>query len=444
MKSRVLYFCQECGFSSSKWLGKCPACGNWNTFAEEQVADASVVNKAKRHSEAEVVPITHVSGDGALRVLTGISGVDEVLGGGLVRGSVVLIGGDPGIGKSTLSLHLAKSLSAQGGKVLYVTGEESAGQVSLRAQRLGALDENILLLAETDLAVILNKAKEIKPDLLIIDSVQVIFSPDVASAPGTVSQVRSCACQLVDNLKPQGISLLIIGHVTKDGALAGPRTLEHLVDVVLYFEGDRLADYRILRGIKNRFGSTNEIAIFEMQSKGLEEVSNPSTFFLEHYTVGSPGTIATCIMEGTRPILLEVQALVSKSSGFGAPYRRSQGFDSNRLTLLIAVLEKVMGFGLYDQDVFVNVTGGLKVSDPGVDLAVAMAIVSSFLASPLLPKTLAVGEVGLTGEVRRPSQMDRRLAESVKIGFENIFAPDEKARYDIRTIEEALSKAGLR
>ncbi len=443
MKTKTIYSCQECGYTAGRWLGRCPSCGAWNTFAEESVADVKVVNKAKRSRESKAVPITDVGSSGAERFLTGINGIDQVLGGGIVNGSVILLGGDPGIGKSTMSMQVAGSLAKSGKRILYATGEESSAQVALRAKRLGALHENILLMSETDLSVILKEAKKVKPDLLIIDSIQVIFSPELASAPGTVSQVRQCACQLVDALKPQDISLIIIGHVTKEGALAGPRTLEHLVDVVLYFEGDRFADFRILRGIKNRFGSTNEIAMFEMSSTGLKEVSNPSTFFISHYATNEPGTVAGCVIEGSRPIMLEVQALVSKSSGFGAPYRRAQGFDNNRLTLLIAVLEKVMGFSLYDQDIFVNITGGFKVSDPGVDLAVAMAIISSFLVRPIEGKSVVIGEVGLTGEVRRPSQLEKRISEAGKIGFKNIFAPDKLADIKVHSIQEALLKAGL-
>lgn len=384
-------------------------------------------------SSSEPVPITDVEIEEAERVKTGIGGLDSLFGGGLVHGSVLLLGGEPGIGKSTLSLELASKLASQGKKVLYVSGEESLVQVKMRAERISALSDNILLMAETNLDMIVNAIKKIDPYLVIVDSIQTVFLPELQSSPGSVGQVRECAGSLSFLAKDKGITLIIIGHVTKEGTIGGPKTLEHLVDVVLYFEGQRFDDFRVLRAVKNRFGPTNELAIFQMSSMGLLEVPNPSEFFLSQYSPDQPGVCIGAIIEGTRPFLVEVQALVSPTSGFGAPLRRSQGIDPNRLPMLLAVLEKRLGYRLYEYDVFVNVMGGIKIKDPGLDLAVVLSIISSLRSQPIPEGIVAIGEVGLIGDVRSVTMMDQRIKEAKRTGFKQIIAP-KKVSLDLSEI----------
>ncbi len=429
------FVCQNCGYRSIRWLGRCPSCGAWNTFVEELEVSrpAGRTSIRERARASEPVPIVEIESEAARRISTGIKVLDSVLGGGLVQGSVILLGGEPGIGKSTLSLELASELATQGKKVLYVSGEESLVQVKMRAERISALSENILLMAETDLNIISDWINKIDPYLVIVDSIQTVFLPDLQSSPGSVGQVRECAASLSFLAKDRGFSLLIIGHVTKEGSIGGPKTLEHLVDVVLYFEGQRYEDFRILRAVKNRFGPTNELAIFQMTSKGLIEVPNPSEFFLSQYRPDKPGVCIGAIIEGARPFLVEVQALVSPTSGFGAPLRRSQGIDPNRLSMLLAVLEKRLGYRLYEYDVFVNVMGGIRIKDPGLDLAVVLAIVSSLRSEPLPKGVVAIGEVGLVGDVRAVSMMEQRIKEAERTGYDRIIAP-KKGSLDLSDV----------
>ncbi len=426
MRTKTVFSCQKCGYQSAKWLGKCPDCNSWNSFAEESFALPPAA--APRHEKAvvyrqEPVLLKDVETVDEHRLKTGIVELDRVLGGGIVLGSVVLIGGDPGIGKSTISLQLSNSVAGQGKTLLYVSGEESVAQTKLRARRLGELaPENLYIVNQTDVSLIIEYIHKLKPDVVIIDSIQVIFDPEMSSAAGSVGQVRECAGRLTHLAKTSGISLFIIGHVTKEGMLAGPRVLEHIVDTVLYFEGDRFSMYRILRAVKNRFGSTNEIGVFEMSSAGLKEVMNPSEIFLSERPVDVPGSVVVPVLEGTRPLLVELQALVSKS-GFGYALRRAEGFDSNRLSLLAAVLEKRMGFHLETEDIFVNVTGGFKLEDPGADLAVSVAVASAFRDIPIESGTAVLGEVGLAGEVRSVAHAGVRVTEAQKLGFKRCIVP---------------------
>ena len=430
IKTKTVFTCQHCGNQSSKWLGKCPDCNSWNSFVEEDYAQDQ--GKAKERIslyKEEPVLLKDVEIKEGARIKTEIAELDRVLGGGIVAGSVILIGGDPGIGKSTISLQISSQLTRQGIKVLYVSGEESAAQTSLRAKRLGAHQDDLLYIVnQTDLSLIMAYIKKLKPAVVIIDSIQVLFEPSIGSSPGSVSQVRECAGILTQLAKTANISMFIIGHVTKEGALAGPRVLEHIVDTVLYFEGDRFSVYRILRAVKNRFGSTNEIGVFEMGQAGLQEVGNPSEIFLSERPKGVSGSVVTSILEGSRPLLVEVQALVTKSS-FGYPTRKAEGFDSNRLTLLVAVLEKRMGQNLAQEDIFVNVAGGIKVEDPAADLAVALAVTSAFRDRVIEPYTLVLGEVGLTGEIRSISQVLVRLNEAQKLGFRACVLPKNSCRH---------------
>ncbi len=424
MKVKTVFNCQKCGYQSPKWLGRCPDCQAWNSFAEE---DYSPVESRERsrvsfNNEGPVL-LKDVEVKDAMRFKTGISELDRVLGGGLVHGSVVLIGGDPGVGKSTISLQVSNQLSMQGINVLYVSAEESTQQTKLRAKRLGAKDsESLYIVNQTDLGLIVEYIKKLKPQVVVVDSIQVIFDSQFSPSAGSVTQVRECASALTQIAKATGISIFIIGHVTKEGALAGPRVLEHIVDTVLYFEGDRFAIYRILRAVKNRFGSTNEIGVFQMGQKGLEEVSNPSEIFLSQRPRDVSGSVVTSVLEGSRPLLVEVQALVSRSN-FGYARRRSQGFDFNRLNLLIAVLEKRMGLALETEDIFINVAGGIKVEDPCADLAVAVSVASAFRDRMVISDTLILGEVGLAGEIRNVSQIDIRMNEAQKLGFKSLILP---------------------
>jgi DNA repair protein RadA/Sms len=425
MKTKTIFTCQNCGYQSAKWLGRCPDCNSWNSFVEE---DYSVVfTKPKERTalyKEEPVLLKDVEIKEVDRVQTGIVELDRVLGGGIVPGSVVLVGGDPGIGKSTISLQISNQLTKQNHTVLYVSGEESVAQTKLRARRLGsALDKgHLYIVNQTDLSLITEYIKKLKPELVIIDSIQVIFDPSISSSPGSVSQVRECSGILTQMAKTKGISIFIIGHVTKEGMIAGPRVLEHIVDTVLYFEGDRFSTYRILRAVKNRFGSTNEIGVFEMSSAGLKEVRNPSQIFLSERPKDVSGSVVTSVLEGTRPLLVEIQALVSKS-GFGYARRRSGGFDYNRLSLLVAVLEKRIGLALEAEDIFVNVAGGIKIEDPAADLAVAMAVNSAFREELVLEETLVLGEIGLAGEIRSISQAVLRINEGEKLGFKHCILP---------------------
>jgi DNA repair protein RadA/Sms len=430
MKTKTVFTCQQCGFQSPKWLGRCPDCSNWNSFVEED--RVAVPAKAKERNslyKEEPVLLRDVEASDASRMKTGIAELDRVLGGGIVQGSVVLIGGDPGIGKSTISLQISNQVTGQGKTVLYISGEESVGQTKLRAKRLGRTDTgNLYIVNQTDLSLIIEYIKKIKPDLVIVDSIQVIFEPSISSSPGSVSQVRECAGILTQLAKTSGTAIFIIGHVTKEGTIAGPRVLEHIVDTVLYFEGDRFAIYRILRAVKNRFGSTNEIGVFEMTSAGLAEVMNPSEIFLAERSKDVSGSVVVAVLEGTRPLLVEIQALVSKTV-FGYARRRAQGFDYNRLSLLVAVLEKRMGIHLESDDIFVNVVGGMKIEDPAADLAVSVAVTSAFLEKAVLAETMLLGEVGLGGEIRSVSQIASRINEAAKLGFKQCVVPKSNYRH---------------
>lgn len=418
---KTVFFCQNCGYESVKWMGQCPGCQQWNTFVEESVTEASSGKKQQR-SRKQPVSLAEIQTEKEERTATGIGELDRVLGGGIVGGSLVLVGGDPGIGKSTLLLQVCRLLSLAGKKVLYISGEESLRQIKLRAQRLGSFNDNLLLLCETNLTDIREEAQKQKPEIMVIDSIQTMYNEDVSSAPGSVSQVRESTGMLLQIAKGMGISVFIVGHVTKDGSVAGPRVLEHMVDTVLYFEGDRHASYRILRSVKNRFGSTNEIGVFEMRGDGLAEVRNPSEFMLSGKPQGASGSIVACSMEGTRPILIEVQALVCRSN-FGIPRRTAAGTDFNRVNLLMAVLEKRGRMNLSECDAYVNIAGGIKMTEPAIDLAILLAIASSYRDIVIPDRVVAFGEVGLSGEVRAVSMAQQRVREAKKLGFETVILP---------------------
>ncbi|MEW6671253.1 MAG: DNA repair protein RadA [Thermodesulfobacteriota bacterium] len=427
--AKTIFCCQACGYQSSKWMGKCPDCGQWDTLVEETIAAASSKGgiPGLPSLPSEPVPIDSIEFENEERIQTQIQEFDRVLGGGLVPGSLVLIGGDPGIGKSTLMLQALYGLAERGRKVLYVSGEESIRQLRLRSKRLNAVSADLLVVSEIDLEAILGMIARIKPDVLVIDSIQTMYSPDLTSAPGSVSQVRESAMRLMVMAKKSGIPTFMVGHVTKDGAIAGPRLLEHMVDTVLYFEGDRNHIFRILRAVKNRYGSTNEIGVFEMKEMGLDEVNNPSAVFLSERPVNSPGSVVTASMEGTRPILVELQALASSTS-FGTPRRTILGLDQNRVALLAAVMEKKLGLHLMGHDIFMNVAGGVKVDEPAVDLGIVSAIASSFLDKPIQDGTVVLGEVGLTGEVRAIGQVEIRVGESKKMGFVRCIVPESNLK----------------
>ena len=423
-RRRARYVCQNCGHVSPKWLGRCPDCGEWNSLVEE-VATPPPARAGRRSSPAapaQPVSVAEVPQAAETRTPIGLAEFDRVLGGGLVDGSVVLVGGDPGIGKSTMLMQIGERLARGGARVLYVSAEESVRQTKLRADRLGAAAPGLLLLAENDLDVILQTASAQRPAALIVDSIQTVYRADVASAPGSVAQVRECTAALVRLAKDEGVAVFIVGHVTKEGAIAGPRVLEHLVDTVLYFEGDRHHAYRILRATKNRFGSTNEIGVFEMAASGLVEVLNPSAAFLSERPREAPGSAVICAIEGSRPLLVEVQALVSPTH-FGMPRRTAAGVDYNRLLLLLAVLERRAGLHLAAQDVYVSVAGGVGVDEPAADLGIAVAVASSLRDRPVDPRAVVIGEVGLAGEVRAVPQMGKRLNEAVRLGFERAVIP---------------------
>lgn len=422
-KKSTAFFCQSCGYESAKWLGQCPGCREWNTFVEEPVDKGSKSGKMSfAPGRAVPVMLKDITGGESERISSGIGEFDRVLGGGIVKGSLVLIGGDPGIGKSTLLLQVTRNLTKTGHKVLYVSGEESLRQIKMRADRLGTDFETLKILCETNLSDIGEAIKAEAPETVVIDSIQTMYKEDISSAPGSVSQVREATSFLMQIAKQLEINIFIVGHVTKEGAVAGPRVLEHMVDTVLYFEGDRHASYRILRGVKNRFGSTDEIGVFEMRAEGLHEVLNPSEYMLSGRAGDASGSVITCSMEGTRPVMIEIQALVCRSN-FGIPRRQTTGMDYNRVNLLMAVIEKRAGLNIGDHDAYVNIAGGLKINEPSLDLATVMAIVSSFRNKAVDEKTVIFGEVGLSGEVRAVSQAEQRVAEASKLGFTTVVLP---------------------
>lgn len=419
---KSVFFCQNCGHEESKWLGQCPACKEWNTFVEEKVTSVKA-GTVRDKKEAQIVALSSVETDEDARMMTEMAELDRVLGGGIVPGSLVLVGGDPGIGKSTLLLQVCQRLAAMNKKILYISGEESLKQIKLRANRMGDFSHTLFLLCETNLDMIRNVIEQQTPDMVVIDSIQTMYNEEVGSAPGSVSQVRESTNILMQLAKGLGISIFIVGHVTKEGTVAGPRVLEHMVDTVLYFEGDRHASYRILRAVKNRFGSTNEIGVFEMQKRGLVEVENPSEFMLSGRPEHASGSVVACAMEGTRPMLMEIQALVCKSS-FGMPRRTAAGLDYNRVNLLMAVLEKRAGLPLSSYDAYVNIAGGIRMNEPAADLGIVMAIASSYKNKPVSEDAIVFGEVGLSGEVRAVTMPEQRVAEAKKLGFKTCILPE--------------------
>ena len=424
-KKSTVFFCQECGYESTKWMGQCPGCKAWNSFVEETINQNIVSASGKKTAtisskEPSVLSLVSLSKED--RVEIGIEELDRVLGGGIVPGSLSLVGGDPGIGKSTLLLQVCQKLAAQGRKVLYISGEESLKQIKIRAMRIGEFTDSLLLLCETNLGIIEETIRKVTPEVVIIDSIQTMYNENVGAAPGSVSQVRESTAVFLQIAKGLGVSIFIVGHVTKEGTVAGPRVLEHMVDTVLYFEGDRHASYRILRGVKNRFGSTNEIGVFEMRREGLVEVKNPSEFMLSGKPEGASGSVVACSMEGTRPVLIEIQALVCQSN-FGIPRRQATGTDFNRLNLLMAVLEKRVGLQVGACDAYVNIAGGMRLQEPALDLGIIMAIVSSYKNRAIDDKTVVFGEVGLSGEVRAVSMTEQRIQEAKKLGFTHCVVP---------------------
>ena len=437
MKSKKsVFFCRECGYESPKWMGQCPGCRSWNTFVEEVVTSTKSgrnTDSSLRRQTEEPVILRDVSLSREERRTSGIGELDRVLGGGIVAGSMVLVGGDPGIGKSTLLLQACRNLSSQGNSVLYISGEESLRQIRMRADRIGSFTEKMELLCETNLGTIRSVIEKRKPDIAVIDSIQTMYDEDVGSAPGSVSQVRESTNVLMQLAKGLGVMIFIVGHVTKEGNVAGPRVLEHMVDTVLYFEGDRHASYRILRAVKNRFGSTNEIGVFEMENEGLKEVKNPSEYLLTGKPQNSSGSVVTCSVNGTRPILVEIQALVCQTN-FGIPRRTTVGTDFNRVNLLMAVLERKAGLSLGSMDAYVNIAGGMKMTEPAIDLAICMAIASSCRDFVVPDECLVFGEVGLSGEIRAVSQAEQRVQEARKLGFSSVMLP-EVCRNSIRNTE---------
>ncbi|MCR5215614.1 MAG: DNA repair protein RadA [Lachnospiraceae bacterium] len=418
------FFCNECGYESAKWFGQCPACKAWNSAVEELVVKDSS-GKKKPASAIEVVePVTlaDVSLEQEDRTSTQMEELDRVLGGGIVRGSLVLVGGDPGIGKSTLLLQMCRNLSMQHMKVLYISGEESAKQIKMRAERIGTFTEDLTILCETSLEHVENALRKYMPQVVIIDSIQTMYRTELDSAPGSVGQVRESTALLMQLAKTLGISIFVVGHVTKEGVVAGPRMLEHMVDTVLYFEGDRQASYRILRSVKNRFGSTNEIGVFEMRENGLNEVLNASEYMLQGRPENASGSVVACLIEGTRPILIEIQALVCRTN-FSLPRRTAVGTDPNRVTLLMAVLEKRLGLRLSECDAYINIAGGIRITEPALDLGLVLAVLSNYKNVEISGKTIVFGEVGLSGEIRAVSQVENRISEAVKLGFERVILP---------------------
>lgn len=451
MKAKTLFFCKECGAETPRWMGRCPGCGAWNTLVEHTEAPAPSGKTVRRPvGEGPAVKrLNQIEGGDELRFSTGMDELDRVLGGGAVRGSLVLVGGAPGIGKSTLLLQICQYI-CRTQKVLYVSGEESEKQLKMRAQRLQVTGENLLVLSETDMTAIVEAAKALGPDMMIVDSIQTLACDNNTSTPGSISQVKDCTMTLMQLAKQNGITVFVVGHINKDGAIAGPKVLEHMVDCVLYFEGDRNTLYRLLRAAKNRFGSTNETGVFEMQDSGLKEIPNPSETLLAGRPLGAPGTCVACAMEGTRPMLAEVQALVAKSA-LAVPRRTCDGFDFNRANLLMAVMEKRGGVRLSSCDAYVNIIGGLKLEEPGADLPVVLALASSFRDKPLDARLCAIGEVGLTGEVRAVSNLPQRLQELRRLGFTQcmlprhgtggILPPEGLELIRVRNIREAIETA---
>lgn len=449
-KIKSVYVCSECGYESPKWFGKCPGCGEWNTMNEELPSSAKLGNSVGKNSAVnQVMALSEITEDVERRISTGINEFDRVLGGGIVLGSLVLISGDPGIGKSTILLQMCQHLG-KSKKILYVSGEESANQIKMRAIRLGVTSESLFILPQTDVGVIVETIKYEKPDIVIIDSIQTMVYDEISSSAGSVTQVRECTNIFMHTAKGLGIPILVVGHVNKDGAIAGPKVLEHIVDTVLYFEGEKNYSYRILRGVKNRFGSTNEIGVFEMTGEGLREVLNPSLMMISGRPKNTSGTCVACVMEGSRPILAEVQGLVC-ATGFGTPRRMSTGFDYNRMSMLLAVLEKRAGYFFNNMDAYINVIGGLKLDEPAADLTVALALVSSLKDKPVADNVLAFGEVGLAGEIRAVSNCEQRVAEAHRLGFEKCIIPfhnykslPKQLKVDVdivpaRTIRDAFS-----
>ena len=447
-KTKTVFFCTDCGNETLKWQGKCPACGAWNSLEEriEKPVAPGRVKSAPVGMSRKPQRLTEVDTDHEIRFSTGMSELDRVLGGGAVAGSLVLVGGAPGIGKSTLLLQICNCLCAER-RVLYVSGEESERQLKLRAQRLAVSPAELFILSETRLADVLEAVDDQKPDILIVDSIQTLYSEDNESAPGSVSQVKDCTMALMQLSKSQGVTVFVVGHINKDGNIAGPKVLEHMVDCVLYFEGDQNTSYRLLRAAKNRFGSTNEIGVFEMRDKGLSEVPNPSQMLLAGRPENAPGTCVACVMEGTRPLLAEVQALVSKTS-FNVPRRAADGFDYNRAVLLLAVGEKRADMRLSAFDAYINVIGGLQLNEPGADLPVILAVASSYRDTPISSDLCAIGEVGMTGEIRSVSHMNQRLAEVARLGFKQCIIPKSNAEkleipegmtvYRVKNLREAI------
>lgn len=420
-KKKTVFFCQECGYESAKWQGQCPACKEWNTFVEE-VIDKQTAKITKEIAEIKPMTLSQIESKSEDRFSTNMDELDRVLGGGIVPGSMVLIGGDPGIGKSTLLLQVCKSLCDDNLKLLYISGEESLQQIKMRASRMGEFNDHLELLCETNLDLIKGVIEKKKPDIVVIDSIQTMYNDGVSSAPGSVSQVRESTAVLMQIAKGLGVTVFVVGHVTKDGAVAGPRVLEHMVDTVLYFEGDRHASYRILRGVKNRFGSTDEIGVFEMRENGLREVVNPSEYMLDGKPKGASGSVVACSIEGTRPILIEIQALVCRSN-FGMPRRTAAGTDYNRVNLLMAVLEKRLRVPLGEYDAYINIAGGIKMNEPAIDLGMVLAILSSYKDKPISDDVICFGEVGLSGEVRAVNMVEQRINEAVKLGFSTCILP---------------------
>lgn len=448
---KTVFFCQNCGYESPKWMGQCPGCRQWNTFVEETFSASSgrgiSQTMPKAGTRNEPVALTKIQAGEDDRIKTEIEELDRVLGGGIVQGSMVLVGGDPGIGKSTLLLQVCRQLSNKDHKVLYISGEESLRQIKLRAERIGEFNDLLLLMCETNLEAIRSTIERVKPEAVVIDSIQTMYNEEISSAPGSVSQVRESTGILMQIAKGLGISVFIVGHVTKDGSVAGPRVLEHMVDTVLYFEGDRQVAYRILRSVKNRFGSTNEIGVFEMRDKGLDEVKNPSQAMLNGRPTDASGSVVVCSIEGTRPILIEIQALVTRTN-FGLPRRTSVGIDYNRVNLLMAVLEKRAGLHLGDWDAYVNLAGGMKLGEPAIDLGIVMAIASSYKNKVVDPELLIFGEVGLSGEIRGVSMAEQRVREAEKLGFTACLMPKAnlegiQGKYQIRLIGVAIIKEAM-
>lgn len=435
------FFCQECGYESAKWMGQCPGCKAWNSFVEEPVVKISGKTARSLQSEgAKPVTIEEIETTETERISSGMAELDRVLGGGIVPGSLVLVGGDPGIGKSTILLQVCKNLGASKVSTLYVSGEESLRQIKMRASRIGTISKDVRFLCETNLSQIEGTILKEKPRVVVIDSIQTMCNEEISSAPGSVSQVRESTSVLMQLAKKHGIMIFIVGHVTKEGTVAGPRVLEHMVDTVLYFEGDRHASYRILRGVKNRFGSTNEIGVFEMREEGLMEVANPSEYMLSGRPDNASGSVVACSMEGTRPILIEIQALVCRTS-FGIPRRTAAGTDFNRVNLLLAVLEKRLNMPLSSCDAYINIAGGIRMNEPAIDLAMILAVISSYQDKPVDEKTIVFGEVGLSGEVRAVSMARQRVAEAKKLGFERVILP--KVSADSLEMVEGIQVLGV-